>query len=52
VFTRLRQDVHRTRLFVELEPEVAWRLDAPGVRRRRMFAITARLELHIISRRL
>jgi hypothetical protein len=50
-YTRLRRDLWRRWLFLELEPEVAWPLD-PLRGRIRVFAVTLRTEVHFDGRSL
>jgi hypothetical protein len=47
-FVRLRQDLYRMWIYAELEPEVLWRSDAAGTRRR-SFGVILRLELQFAS---
>jgi hypothetical protein len=49
IFLRVRRDVWRRWLFVELEPEIGWPLD-PQRGRRGVWALTFRLELHFAGR--
>jgi hypothetical protein len=45
VSSRLRAGIFRRWLFVELEPEVAWPLDAITLTRRRVLAVSVRLDV-------
>ncbi len=49
LFTRLRRDVWRRWLFLELEPEIAWPFTV-GLGRHQVLAITARLDIILDSR--
>jgi hypothetical protein len=49
VFARVRRDVWRRWLFLELEPEVAWPLQPDGARPRRL-ALTLRVEVRFDGR--
>lgn len=50
VYFRLRRDVFRRWLFLEIEPEVAWPLDEAAGRRPKTHAVTLRAELHFDGR--